>query len=143
MVVNCEAQSLSWRQPQVTLLKSKAEAMEKVTITRAEYNKLLAMRERLAELQGRTEGAHAIEAYSKDPSSFLPADMAKRLIAGESPVRIWRERRGLKGNELARAAGITAAYLSEIEAKKKPGSIKVLRKLSRALGVMVDDLLPS
>ena len=120
---------------------SKAESIQKVTITRAEYDALLGMRERLTEIEDRNEGLRAIEHYRDDPTSLLPAAMVKRLIAGESPVRIWRERRGLKANQLADAAGITGAYLSEIETGKKPGSLEALRKLARVLGVLVDDLL--
>jgi DNA-binding XRE family transcriptional regulator len=122
---------------------SKAQTIDKVTITRAEYNALLAMRARLEELHDLSEGTRAIEIYREDPTSMLPAEMMKRLIAGESPVRIWRERRGLKANELADATGITAAYLSEIEHLKKPGSLEAHRKLARVLHVLVDDLLPS
>ena len=121
---------------------SRAPATEKVVLTRAEYDALLAMRERLSELEDRLAGKRAIEGFHEDPTGFMPADMVKRLIAGESPVRLWRERRGLKANELAKKTGITGAYLSEIETGKKPGSIEALRKIARILGVLVDDLLP-
>lgn len=121
---------------------SKAQPVEKVTLTRAEYEALLAFRERLSELEDRLEGKRAIEGFREEPTAYLPAASVKRLIAGENPVRIWRERRGFKANELARKVGITSAYLSEIETNKKPGSIDALRKIARALGVLVDDLLP-
>jgi len=64
-----------------------------------------------------------------------------RLLAGENPVRAWREYRGLTGVELAAAAGVAASYLSAIENRKKPGSINALKRLATALRVDVDDLI--
>lgn len=50
---------------------------------------------------------------------LVPAAVAKRLLAGDSPVKIWREHRGMSARDLATAAGISAPYLSEIEGRKK------------------------
>jgi DNA-binding XRE family transcriptional regulator len=122
---------------------SNARTAETVTITRAQHQAFLEMQARLEDIEDRLAGAKAIEDYHADPTSFLPVDMVKRILAGEAPVRIWRERRGLKATELAQATGLTSAYISEIENGKKPGSIDAFRKLARALGVTVDDLLPA
>jgi len=122
---------------------SNARTAETVTITRAQHQAFLEMQARLEDIEDRLAGSKAIEDYHADPASFLPVDMVKRILAGESPVRIWRERRGLKATELAQASGLTSAYISEIENGKKPGSIDAFRKLARALGVTVDDLLPA
>lgn len=120
---------------------SKADR-DTVTITRAEYRALLDMRQRLDELEDHLSGAKALADFREDPGSFLPFPMVERLLAGESPVRIWRERRAMKATELAAATGLTAAYISEIETGKKPGSIDAFRKLARVLSVTIDDLLP-
>jgi hypothetical protein len=71
----------------------------------------------------------------------LPAGIVRRLCAGESPVRVFRQHRGLRAVDLARRAGIGASYLSEIEAGRKPGSIRALRGLAEALAVELDDLV--
>ena len=72
----------------------------------------------------------------------LPAEMVRRLVAGESPVRVWREYRGLKGKELAQMAGIEQSYVSQIEKGKRTGSLDVMRRIAGALGVTLDDLFP-
>jgi DNA-binding XRE family transcriptional regulator len=73
---------------------------------------------------------------------LIPAEMVKRLLAGEPPVRVWREHRGLSLRELARRAEVSAPLLSEIERGQKDGSISTLARLARVLGVDLDDLVP-
>ena len=65
------------------------------------------------------------------------------MWAGEHPVRIWREHRGMTQVCLAEYAGIDRVYLSEIEGRKKPGSVAALRALAEALSVTTDDLVPA
>lgn len=71
----------------------------------------------------------------------MPATFFDRVLDGESPVRVWREFRGLKARELAEAAGVSAAYLSDIETNRKPGSARALRRLAEALRVDMDELV--
>lgn len=75
-------------------------------------------------------------------ADHLPAALVRRLLAGEHPVRVWRERRGLSPQALADKAGMGRSYLVEIEGYKKPGSLAVYRRLAFALDLAVDDLLP-
>lgn len=71
----------------------------------------------------------------------LPAAMVKRLVDGrEHPITIWREHRGMRAAALAKAAGISPGYLSDVEKGKKDGSIRLYRKLAVALDVSIDDL---
>ena len=70
----------------------------------------------------------------------LPHEMVKRLCA-ENPLRVWREYRGFSGRQLATAAGISPAYLSDIETGRKDGSIAVLKRLAALLRVDVDDII--
>ena len=72
----------------------------------------------------------------------IPAEYAERLIAGENPVRVWRQYRQLTQTALAARAGITQSYLSEIESGKSEGSVKVLAALAHALAIDLDDLVP-
>ena len=86
--------------------------------------------------------AAAMRRVLGDPDEeSVPIEVVDRLLAGESPVRVWREYRGLRGVELAAAAGVAASYLSAIENRKKPGSINALKRLATALRVDVDDLI--
>ena len=72
----------------------------------------------------------------------IPATVAHRIADGENPVRVWRDNRGLKAVALARAAGISPAYLSEIETGKKDGTFRTMASIARVLNVSLDDLAP-
>lgn len=72
---------------------------------------------------------------------LVPAAIAHRLLDGENPVRVWREHRGMSARALAERAGISAAYLSQIEAGRRDGSFDTMRKIASALGVALDDLV--
>lgn len=71
----------------------------------------------------------------------VPAAVVRRLAAGENPVRVWREHRGMTQRALAAAANISAPMMNEIEAGKKEGSIRTLFAIARALRVDLDDLV--
>jgi hypothetical protein len=79
------------------------------------------------------------KAAGKDDA--LPVALYRRIRAGEHPVRVWREHRGFGLNALARAAGMSAPYLSEIENGAKPGSVTALKKLATALAIEMDELV--
>ncbi len=70
----------------------------------------------------------------------VPAAVVDALLAGVSPVRVWREYRGLTQDALAAQVGISKAYLCQIETGRREGAIKTLRALAAVLGVTVDDL---
>jgi DNA-binding Xre family transcriptional regulator len=119
-----------------------SENTDIVTLTRAEYEALL---ERLedAEDSAFLDDVEARErAIGKDKAraDYLPAELVRRLIDGEHPVRVWRAHRGLGRDALAAAAGIAPSYLSEIETRRKPGSFTALAKLAAALHISLDDL---
>ncbi len=71
----------------------------------------------------------------------LPADMVKRLVEGESPVRVWRAHRGFSARSLAGKAGLLQAYVSQIESGKREGSIAAMKAIADALSVTVDELI--
>lgn len=105
---------------------------DSIVLSRAEYEALV----------DRLEEAEARAAYqrTRDEES-LPDAMLDRLLAGESPVRVWRLHRGLAALDLARRAGISKSYLSEIETAGKTGSVAVLKRISEVLGTELDDLV--
>ena len=81
------------------------------------------------------------EAKSSAEESF-PIEIADRLLAGENPIRVYRNLRGMTQNQLAAAVNINTVYLSQIENGKRTGSIKTLAAIASALNVGVDDLTP-
>lgn len=108
---------------------------ETVTISRAEYEALRATVDAL-------DDAAAVAAYhATRVEESVPMALADQLLAGDSPMRVWRRHRGMTQRALAAAIGIGAAYISEIESGKKDGSIRVLKAAAELLKVDVDDLL--
>ena len=71
----------------------------------------------------------------------IPADLFRRVLVGEHPVKVWREYRGFGLNALAKEAKLSASYLSEIEKRVKPGSVSAMRSLAKVLDVTLDDLV--
>jgi len=106
-----------------------------VTLTRARYEALI---ERIEDL----EDARIIREAeaNRDRRSYLPIELAERIFAGEHPLRIWREHRALTLAALADKAHVPISYISEIETRKKPGSVAALKALAAALGLTIDDL---
>jgi predicted transcriptional regulator len=72
---------------------------------------------------------------------MVPAEVVKKLLAGDNPIRVWREHRNMTARDLATAAGLSAAYISEIETGKKDGSVSAVKRIAEALGVDIDDLV--
>jgi DNA-binding XRE family transcriptional regulator len=71
-------------------------------------------------------------------SDALPDDILDLLAARQAhPVKILRTYRGLTQDKLAQSAGLSRPYLTEIETRKKEGSIAVLKAIAGALDVPV------
>src|SRR3546814_9718952 len=66
--------------------------------------------------------------------------MVDRLLAGENPIRVWREHRGMSASQLAERAGLSQAYVSQLETGRRDGTVAALGALARALGLDIDDL---
>lgn len=62
-----------------------------------------------------------------DDGFRIPAAVAHALLDGEQPVKVWREQRGLTQEALAGKAGISKAYLCQIETRKRVGALNNLR----------------
>lgn len=89
---------------------------------------------------GDAEDVAAYDAAKAHREESFPSEIADRLIAGENPIKIFREYRGLTQRQLARAAATTAPYVSQIETGRRVGSVKLLHRLADALDVGLDDL---
>ncbi|MEO5338761.1 MAG: helix-turn-helix transcriptional regulator [Magnetospirillum sp. WYHS-4] len=76
-------------------------------------------------------------------SETFPAKVVDAILEGTSPVKAFRQHRGLTQAVLAKKAGITPLYLSQIETGRRTGSLETLRALAKALGLDVTLLLPT
>ena len=86
--------------------------------------------------------AHAGDQLGIEIEIGVPHEVVRRELAGAHPVRAWREARGLKQVQLAAYAGISRAYLTQIETGERTGTLDVMVKLARNLRCMVEDLIP-
>lgn len=72
---------------------------------------------------------------------IFPAEVVNRLIAGESPIKVYREHRGLTQADLAQAVGSDRLYISQLETGPRTGSVRILKKIAAVLAVDLDDLV--
>jgi mRNA interferase RelE/StbE len=107
---------------------------EMITIPRAEYDRLREAAEDLADIQAYDRAMAAGE------ESF-PSEIVERLINGESPVRVFREFRGLTQSALSVVSGVNRVQIADIEAGRRSGSVETFRKLAHALNLSIDDLV--
>ncbi len=111
---------------------------EMITIPLDEYKRMQAAVDDLADLRAYDRSMADIAAGRDE---HIPAEFVRRIIAGESQLRVWRDYRGLTQSGLARASGVNRVQIADIEAGHKSGSVDTVRKLAEALGLAVDDLV--
>lgn len=110
---------------------------EYAVIPYEEYQRLVEQAEESEDLRDAEAAVRAI----KEGEETIPEDVVERLLSGEEhPIKVWREYRGLTQEALGKKAGIGKSYISQLEARSKTGSSRVLRALAEALGVDMDDL---
>src|SRR5579883_1718553 len=113
-----------------------------VTMSRSEYEAFV---ERLEDAEDRAaiaadEAREKALGKAKARENALPLELVKELSNGTHPARVWRKHRRLTLDTLAAKTRIAQSYLTEIETRKKPGSIDALIKIADALAVSLDDL---
>ena len=80
--------------------------------------------------------------YGGVVAPFVPFEVTKRILAGATPLKAWREHIRVTQEELARRTGLSRGYVAQLEAGTRAGMPDVLARLARALGILVDDLVP-
>jgi transcriptional regulator with XRE-family HTH domain len=125
-------------------VKIVSQTDDTVTVRREDWFELLAALENAEDRAAVVERRERERSFGKEIArvDYLTADEAARLLDGENPIKVWREKRQLSQRALAEEARIAASYLAEIESGRKPGSNNAVRKLAAALRVAVDDLDP-
>ena len=83
----------------------------------------------LEDLADLIEDAAATAAYHRTrDQERVPIGVVDRLIAGENPVRVWREHRGHTLRQLAEQARVGVGYLSQIENGERKGTVDTLKR---------------
>ena len=70
-----------------------------------------------------------------------PWSVVERLHAGEHPVAVFRDLRGMTRDELAVAAEVEPGVIAAIETFEQEGAIRQLLAIARVLRVDLDDLV--
>ncbi|HEX3674854.1 MAG TPA: helix-turn-helix domain-containing protein [Rhizomicrobium sp.] len=120
--------------------------MSKVQIIRDEQNEpayaVLPWSEYKNLTDGHVEDAALIErAIAARNDDKFPAAIARRLAAGEVPLKVIREWRGLAQGQLGELADVAPQYISQIERAARNMGAETARKLAPLLGVSTNALL--
>jgi len=105
------------------------------------YKAYLQLVEQAEALQDLRDYDSVKEALNRGEEELIPEEVVYALLDGKSPIKVWREYRGLSQSQLAEAAGISVAYLSQLETGKRKGSTEVLRAIAKALQLSLDDVV--
>ena len=107
----------------------------------AEYKRMLAIIETKAEAQDIQDAEHILARVKAGKEPLVPGVVVRAIIDGAHPVRAWRTHRAMTAAALAGKAGISRAYLTQIETRKRKGTTDIFRALAKALRTDVDSLL--
>ncbi|MDH4439956.1 MAG: helix-turn-helix transcriptional regulator [Rhizobium sp.] len=110
---------------------------EMIVLRRKDYEALI---ERIEDLEDNLAVADFERKLAAGEEEFIAVEYVNRMSEGESPIRVWRDVRGMTAKDLAAASGISTAYLSEIENGKKDGSVATLKAIADVLKIDLDDL---
>ena len=102
-----------------------------------DYQRLLEIAEDMADIRAADEASAALAAGEE----MIPGELVRRLAAGEQPLRLWREHRGLSTAALAQAAGLDEALILGLEAGDIPLEEPIQTTLALALKIDADDLV--
>lgn len=102
-----------------------------------EYLKLIEQAELLEDIRDFDEINAAIK---RGEEELIPAEVVNAILDGKSPIKVWREYRGLTQQQLADMAGISKPYLSQLETGKRTGTTEVLSTIAEALNVSLEQV---
>ncbi len=86
------------------------------------------------------EDAYVAREALADPGVLLPHEFMRRLVAGENPVKVWREFRGLTQTQLAERAGFGQSDVSRIEGGHN-ARFSTMGAIAAALDISLDELV--
>jgi DNA-binding XRE family transcriptional regulator len=106
------------------------DGRECVIVDRRAYEDLLDARDH----------AHVMRDIATGRPTLSPEELTAYLAA-HTPVAYWRKRSGKTQMAIAAEIGVSQPFLAQIEAGKRAGTIGVLSRLAKALGVRIEDLI--
>jgi len=107
---------------------------EYAVIPIAEWRRIEALLEELEDIRDFDA------ALAKPDRRMIPFEVTSAILDGTSPIRAWREHRGLSRTDLAQAAGIDPTQLLALEDGHRSTAPATLRRLARVLRAQPEDL---
>ena len=114
---------------------------ELAVLPREDYERLARRAAEKAEDVGTARLVGKARASIAAGEPVLPKEIVDRLAAGENPIRVFREWRGMTQKDLARQGGITQGYLSDLESGRRHGLAVRLRGIAHVLKIPLDLLV--
>ena len=105
------------------------------------YDEYQALRELADDAEDAAALVRFAKRYAAGKEEMVPAAVVTRLLAGETPLRVWREHRGMTAAQVAASVDITPAHVSKLESGKGDPSVALLRRLAKVLRVSIEDLV--
>lgn len=102
-----------------------------------EYQSLIELAELAVDMTAQKPSPAPVQVGEKG----LPAELRERLWCGESPVKIWREFRGLSPEHLAELAGVSPPFLAQLEAGRPTVRIDKLKRIAQVLDVHLENII--
>ena len=117
-----------------------SETAESITLSRTDFE---AMQEELEDAVDRIAVLEdCMHDMKPDQAKYLlTMDETMRIIDGDHPIKVWREKRGMTVRQLADSLGLHDIEIVEME-KGRAVDHATLLKLSSSLGVLPDMLVP-
>jgi DNA-binding XRE family transcriptional regulator len=103
-----------------------------------EYQKL---QEALEDAKDIRDIERSLKAIQDGEEVTIPGEITFAILEGTNPIRAWRKYKNIKMNELSKKAGISPAYLSQIENNKRNPTIDTLKAIARELDIDIDVLI--
>lgn len=116
------------------------ETAESVTLSRTDFE---ALQEELEDAADKIAVLEDCLLDAKPDLNKYVLTMAEtmRIIDGEHPIKVWREKRGKTIRQLSDLLGVHDVEVEEME-RGKPVSLSTLMNVARHLDVLADMLVP-
>ena len=113
-----------------------ADGAELVLLTRAEFDKLIALAEEAEEDAADVAIYDARKAeIAAEEHSHLPKEVSAMLLRGDRLIKALRKWRGVTQTDLAFKTGLAQGYLSDLESGRRTGTDETLRLIAEKLAI--------
>lgn len=112
------------------------DGAELVLLTRAEYDKLVALAEEAEEDAADVAIYDARKAeIAAEANSYLPKEVSAMLLRGDRLIKALRKWRDMTQLQLAHRTGLAQGYLSDLESGRRTGTEETLKLIAEKLEV--------